>query len=182
VIGRFRPDSFLCVREPSFVLRKSLRRGNRKNRLNSYPIPADRQDAEVSSSNHSGGIMQIGAISVPATSSTQWNTAQSQSRLAAAPSFVFEQQSAPTTAAQSSAPAMSTSSVTENQSSAAGAEIATIAATYSTTVAGKNYGASVEESGGVYTASVPMPPGLSASGTSIESAELNLSIVLDALA
>jgi hypothetical protein len=68
------------------------------------------------------------------------------------------------------------------QSPAAGAEMATIAATYSTTVAGKSYGASVEESGGVYTASVPMPPGLSASGASIESAELNLSIVLDTLA
>jgi predicted RNase H-like HicB family nuclease len=60
--------------------------------------------------------------------------------------------------------------------------MATIAASYSTTVGGTSYAARVEESGGVYTASVPMPPGLRASGGSIESAEINLSIVLDTLA
>jgi predicted RNase H-like HicB family nuclease len=126
--------------------------------------------------------MQIGAISAPASSSTQWSSAQAQWRFAAAPSFSIDQESAPPAAAQSSAPAFSASSVAEIQNSSASAEVATIAATYSTTVAGKSYGASVEESGGVYTASVPMPPGLSASGASIESAELNLSIVLDTLA
>jgi len=60
--------------------------------------------------------------------------------------------------------------------------MATIAASYSTTLGGKSYAASVEESGGVFTASVPMPPGLRASGGSIESAEFNLNIILDTLA
>jgi predicted RNase H-like HicB family nuclease len=49
-------------------------------------------------------------------------------------------------------------------------------------VAGKSYSGSVQESGGVYTASVPMPPGVSASGSSIESAEMNLNLILDTLA
>jgi predicted RNase H-like HicB family nuclease len=60
--------------------------------------------------------------------------------------------------------------------------MATIAASYSTTVAGKNYSGSVEESGGIYTASVPIPPGVSASGASIESAEIKLNVILDTLA
>jgi predicted RNase H-like HicB family nuclease len=68
------------------------------------------------------------------------------------------------------------------QSAASSSQMATIAASYSTTVAGKSYSGSVQESGGVYTASVPMPPGVSASGSSIESAEMNLNMILDTLA
>jgi hypothetical protein len=126
--------------------------------------------------------MQIGAISEAGSSSTQWSSAQPPSRTAAASFAVADQQSAPPVAAQSSASAMPASAVAQIQSLSASAEMTTIAASYSTTVAGKSYAASVEESEGVYTASVPMPPGLSASGSSIASAELNLSIVLDTLA
>jgi predicted RNase H-like HicB family nuclease len=57
-----------------------------------------------------------------------------------------------------------------------------LAVSYSTTVAGQNYAANVEESGGVYIASVPDPPGATASGPSIQSAENNLNLVLDTLA
>ncbi|MGD0938425.1 MAG: hypothetical protein ABR905_01850 [Terracidiphilus sp.] len=126
--------------------------------------------------------MLIGAISESASSSIQWNSAQPLSRSAAVSSIVAGQQSAPAVAAPSSAPAAASSSLAHSQESVDGAQTATIAASYSTTVAGKNYAASVEELGGVYTASVPMPPGLSASGGSVESAEINLSIILDTLA
>jgi predicted RNase H-like HicB family nuclease len=49
-------------------------------------------------------------------------------------------------------------------------------------VAGKSYSGSVEKSGGTYTASVPSVPGAVASGSSVQSAESNLNIVLDVLA
>jgi predicted RNase H-like HicB family nuclease len=59
--------------------------------------------------------------------------------------------------------------------------VATLAASYSTTVGGKNYSGSVEESGGTYVASVGNLPGASASGSSVQSAENNLSIKIDEL-
>lgn len=68
------------------------------------------------------------------------------------------------------------------QNAANSVHVATVAASYSATVAGKNYPGSVEESGGIYIASVPNPPGASASGSSVESEENNLNIKLDALA
>jgi predicted RNase H-like HicB family nuclease len=52
---------------------------------------------------------------------------------------------------------------------------------YSTTVAGKQYAGSVEETGGEYTASVSNLSGAIASGSSIESAENNLDIRIDEL-
>ena len=126
--------------------------------------------------------MLIGAISEAASSSTQWNSAQPVSRSALDSPIAAGQQSAPAVAARSSASANAAPSLDLVQNSAANAEMSTIAASYSTTVGGRSYAASVEESGGVYTASVPMPPGLRASGGSIESAEINLSILLDTLA
>jgi predicted RNase H-like HicB family nuclease len=45
---------------------------------------------------------------------------------------------------------------------------------FSTTVGGKLYSGSVEESGGEYTASVPSLAGASATGSSIAAAENNL--------
>jgi predicted RNase H-like HicB family nuclease len=62
------------------------------------------------------------------------------------------------------------------------AQVEAIAASYSTKVAGKSYSASVEESGGTYVASTPNPPDISASGSSIASAESNLDMKLDTLA
>jgi predicted RNase H-like HicB family nuclease len=49
-------------------------------------------------------------------------------------------------------------------------------------VNGKSYSGSVEESGGTYTASVSSVPGAVASGSSVASAENNLTVVLDVLA
>jgi hypothetical protein len=60
--------------------------------------------------------------------------------------------------------------------------VSTLAATYSTTVSGKNYAGSVEEAAGVYIASVPSPPGITASGLNVQTAEDNLDMKLDALA
>lgn len=130
--------------------------------------------------NHTGGIMQISAISETASSSAQWSSTQPKSAPASFSTAV--QQTAPAPSAQSSAPARTASSAAQIQNALAGAQLGTVAASYSTTVAGKNYGGSVEESEGTYTASVPMPPGVSASGSSIESAENKLNIILDTLA
>lgn len=56
------------------------------------------------------------------------------------------------------------------------------AAVYSTIVAGKNYSGSViEEVGGVYEASVPNVLGATATGSSIQAAENNLSVRINAL-
>jgi len=126
--------------------------------------------------------MQIVAISEAASSSTQWNLAQPQSRSGAPSSFPDTQQSASDVAADSSVPARAAILSPPMQDSVGSVRIATIAASFSTTVGGRNYSASVEESGGVYTASVPIPPGVSASGASVESAEINLNFVLDTLA
>jgi hypothetical protein len=120
--------------------------------------------------------MQISAISETASTSTQWTSAEP---LAASPSTT-SRQTAPAT--QSSDSAETGSSFAQIQQPVSSSHSTTIAASYSTTVGGRNYSASVQKSEGVYTASVPMPPGLSASGASIESAEINLGILLDTLA
>jgi predicted RNase H-like HicB family nuclease len=85
--------------------------------------------------------------------------------------------SSPAAATTSSGAAVSAST----QSLSSGAE-ETQAAVYSTTVAGKNYsGSVVEETGGVYEASVPNMPGATATGSSVQSAENNLSVRIDTL-
>ena len=70
----------------------------------------------------------------------------------------------------------------QSQSTESSAQENTLAAVYTTTVAGKSYSGSVVESDGEYEASVPNLPGASASGSSVESAENNLAVVIDALA
>jgi predicted RNase H-like HicB family nuclease len=61
--------------------------------------------------------------------------------------------------------------------------LALSATSYSTTVDGKSYLGSVQESEGTYVAYVPSPPpGASASGSSAEAAENNLNILLSTLA
>ena len=126
--------------------------------------------------------MQISTIAETASSSAHWSSARTQSRQVTTSSVTAAEQSASAATGESSAPALSASSATLMQSAASSSQMATIAASYSTTVAGKSYSGSVQESGGVYTASVPMPPGVSASGSSIESAEMNLNMILDTLA
>ena len=92
-----------------------------------------------------------------------------------------------TTAATTAPPPASSSAPAEGalalaaQIAAGISEAATLAASYSTTVGGKNYSGSVTESGGTYTASVGNLPGVSASGSSVQSAEDNLVLRIDAL-
>jgi hypothetical protein len=74
------------------------------------------------------------------------------------------------------------SSSAQIQNPASVVQVTTLAATYSTTVSGKNYAGSVEEAAGVYIASVPSPPGITASGLNVQTAENNLDMKLDALA
>jgi alanine dehydrogenase len=65
---------------------------------------------------------------------------------------------------------------------AAASAVEAAATTYSTTVGGKNYSGSVQESDGVYEASIPNLPGASASGSSAELAEANLDNLISILA
>jgi hypothetical protein len=88
-------------------------------------------------------------------------------------------QAASASSSPSSSAATPQPSPISNQISAAGLQVTTLAATYSTTLAGKYYPESVESSEGVYIASVPSPPGITASGSSVLSAENNLNIKLD---
>jgi hypothetical protein len=115
--------------------------------------------------------MQINGISkVAPVTATEWSTAQSKSNSPVSGDAV-------TTASVGKSPALS-----QVQKAASLVQVTTIAATYSTTLAGTSYPGSVVESGGTFIASVPNPPGITASGLSIQSAEYNLDIKLDAIA
>ena len=74
------------------------------------------------------------------------------------------------------------SSRAQSGDSATSVPVLTFAEPLSTTVAGKNYALSIEQAGDVYIASVPNPPGATATGSSAETAESNLNIKLDTLA
>jgi hypothetical protein len=125
--------------------------------------------------------MEINSLPLVSTPTANWAaTARRSSPTTSSPSVTIQQTSLARSSVSS--PSIGTaSSLAETQNAASSVQLATIATTYSTTVAGRSYPASVEESGGVYTASVPNPPGASASGSSVESAENNLDIILDAL-
>jgi len=93
-------------------------------------------------------------------------------------------------AAASTTASLSKTAVSRTASSSAAATSTTtsgtgvenlLAAVYSTTVAGRNYSGSVEESDGEYNASVPNLPGASAIGSSVQPAENNLTLVIDTL-
>ena len=125
--------------------------------------------------------MEINSVSKIATPTANWAaTARLFTPATSSPSTTAKQTSlAPSSI---SSPLVGTSdSLARIQNAVSGVQVATVAASYSETVAGKNYPGSVEESGGAYIASVPNPPGASASGSSVESAENNLNLKLDAL-
>lgn len=56
-----------------------------------------------------------------------------------------------------------------------------MAASYTTTVSGKTYSGTVTETDGVYEVSIPNVSGATASGSSIQSAENNLTMRIDEL-
>jgi len=81
------------------------------------------------------------------------------------------------TAAAQKAPAQSAQSAGANAVAASSPEL--LAAFYSTTVVGKQYSGSVEQTGSQYTVSIPNLPGATASGSSILAAENNLTSKID---
>jgi hypothetical protein len=105
-----------------------------------------------------GGIMQIGNIATVATPQT------------------------PSPAKSFSASVETSSPLDQSHASASSAPVLSFNMPYSTTARGKNYALSMEESAGVYVASVPNPPGASATGSTPQMAESNLDNKLDALA
>jgi hypothetical protein len=126
--------------------------------------------------------MQIDLTSKIHASTAEWAKVEPQSKENApsSPAAVREAASASSSVAVASTkPSSSSMSV---HISATGLQVTTLAATASSTVSGKSYPESIEESGGIYVASVPSPPGTSASGSSVESAENNLNMKLDTLA
>ena len=128
-----------------------------------------------------GVIMEISSISKISSSVNAWAEAQAQSKLTASSSSTATPQTASTSSSHSVASADPSSSSGQVQPTVSSVQVTTTVATHSTTVAGRTYAESVEKLGDAYVVSVPNPPGASAIGSSIESAENSLNIKLDTL-
>src|ERR1700722_4982259 len=120
--------------------------------------------------------MQINSISAiaPIGASSPKTTISTRPRVTAAPSTTpTAAPAAATTTPQTAAPpAPAARRGGGGGAAAAAASAAAAAATaYSTTVGGKSYSGSVQETDGEYEASIPNLPGASASGSSAEAAE-----------
>jgi hypothetical protein len=126
-------------------------------------------------------IDRISRVSKTPASTAEWSPLEVQSKPNVASSPTTAPQAAVATSAVPNASAVSSTTSIPKQLSAKGLQVTTVAATYSRTVSGKSYPESIVESGGVYIASVPSPPGIRASGTTVESAENNLNMKLDTL-
>ncbi len=101
------------------------------------------------------------------------------STTAASPATAAASTKAATGAAASAKSSSSRPASTQSSSDASQED--TLAAVYSASVGGKAYSGSVDESGGQYSASVPNLPGATASGSSIQAAESNLTLKIDML-
>ena len=123
--------------------------------------------------------MQISSISSIATTTSGVTAATHPSSPAVVSQSSTSASPVLTTSSSTSKSAKTSSSPAPAQSASAIQE--TLAAVYSTTVGGKSFSGSVEESEGEYEASVAGMPGVSASGSSIQSAENNLDIKIDTL-
>jgi len=126
--------------------------------------------------------MEINSVSKVATPTANWAATARQSNPPTSSPSTTAQQTSLAPSSISSPPVGASSSLAQIQNAVSSVQVVTVAASYSVTVAGKNYPGSVEKSGGVYIASVLNPPGASASGSSVESAENNLNLKLDAIA
>lgn len=84
--------------------------------------------------------------------------------------------------ASESEASVSLSSTSSRQTVSSDAHVSSFQTSGFATVSGKNYPESIQESQGVIIASVPNPPGATATGSSVESAEYNLQVKLDTLA
>lgn len=133
--------------------------------------------------------MQILSISSAASTATVLNpVAVSRSTAASSPASSTSANASSGTAAASTASSATTSSAKSSRSGGGGggggssaAQEVQQATSFSTTVQGKQYSGSVQESNGQYTASVPGLAGASASGSSITAAENALYIRIDEL-
>jgi hypothetical protein len=119
--------------------------------------------------------MEINGISKISSSATLWAQAQAQSKLTVASSST----AAPQTASASLA--VASDGVSSSNQIQAAVPVLKPVATQSTTVAGKSYSESVIKLGDAYVVSVPNPPGATASGASVASAESKLNMKLDTL-
>ncbi len=128
--------------------------------------------------------------SIPVSSSLSTTAAQTKpaanttysAAAAASTSVQAAQQTASATSIKSTVNGKPDSSAASVQSSASSSVAATLAGYYSAKLNGKSYSGNVEESDGTYTASVMTVPISVASGPSIDLAESNLTVVIDALA
>lgn len=77
---------------------------------------------------------------------------------------------------------VSLSAASLKQASSTGEGVSPFETSGVATVAGKDYAESVQAFDGVIVASVPNPPGATATGSSVESAEYNLQMKLDTIA
>lgn len=125
--------------------------------------------------------MDINGISKISSSANAWAEALAQSKLTTSSSSTAAPQTTAISSSNSVASVDPSSPSDQVQPTGSSVQVTTTVATQSTTVAGKTYPESVEKLGDAYVVSVPNPPGASAIGSSIESAENNLSIKLDTL-
>src|ERR1700678_2547871 len=88
----------------------------------------------------------------------------------------------PTKSATGAPPIQSASAQAASAAAASAAAANLVSQTYTTTVAGKNYSASIQESNGEYVLSVPNLPGATAPAESAQAAENALNIKIDVLA
>ena len=95
---------------------------------------------------------------------------------------LFESKPVTSSLSTTAAHAKSESFTAPVQSSASISAANTLAGYYSAKLDGRSYSGNVEESDGTYTASVMTVPISVASGPSVDSAESNLTVVIDALA
>jgi len=116
--------------------------------------------------------MQITSITKIAPSVPEWANAPNQPR------------PAPSTASSpsSSASVGAAPAATSAHGSATTVRVVALAGTHSATVGGVSYPLSIEKAGATFVASVPNPPGATATGSSAQAAENNLNIKLDTLA
>jgi len=120
--------------------------------------------------------MQISGADGIAQLSTEWASKSASAPPSAAAARIASRPSS------NSEPSASASFSVPIENSTGNAHESTLVVSYSPSVNGTRFLASVEDVGGVYVASVPSPPGYSATGSSVEAAETNLEIELDILA
>jgi hypothetical protein len=125
--------------------------------------------------------MQISSVTEATMSTSDWAKSTRPSNPASSSSLTAAQTARAFSSAAAAPGGISLPSSQDLNSLNAGA-LSKVAAPYSAVAGGKSYPGSVEVSAGVYVASVPDPPGASASGATVQIAENNLEMKLDEIA